>query len=812
MKSNYQSFDFPSQRVSASERNKPEWYANCCDWIIAQAQGIRDRDKLIKKYNILNGNIPDEFYKKILNPYNATNEKFKRFPATMRNYDLIKGIVRRYLGEYLKNPHDFIVGANNPEVVLAKNSKLRQELAIAVEQKIAARIQELYQQHIQEGNDPNTFNPQRSFDIEGFINEFNENYIDEISQQGQEILNVIKDITEDTLLYVRAYFDFISFGECYTYSDVVGNKLIKRVVEPINAYPIPNDSMFVEDHDMFAERRLLTYQQIIDEFSEYMTAKEREFIDTYYAKNSYTSTVDTSFYNFYNNYPELCAKFNQEDRELFKHQYMSKKDINSDLYEVWHVVWRGEIKMALVQYVNQSGFIDTRLEQENYKLNPELGDLSIEYIYRPQVFESVRIGTREIGIYPYKARAIAFDRNGKLPYNGVTELLPGFGKFSIVEIVAPYQVFYNIVAYHREMALAKNKLSVLLMAKSLLGDKSEEVIYRMLADGILLIDDTEDAGMLRAQQIRMLNTSIGDYISQLSSLLLEIEQSAKNQVDMTPQRYGEIANSAGKGVTDEAITRGSMGSVIVEYIMDAIRERDYLRDMDYSKLAWIDGLDTSYRDVDDKLKYFSLNIDNHVYADYVIKAKNSTKEQEKLNQLKQYAFNASQNGDTMMAIAAIAGDNVSSIVNLIKKYNAKKEEYEMQLKQMGQQLEQLKLQTEVQLIQIKGEEDRKTEELRGIIDKEIALIKADSSMLSFDNGLSENIKTKSAERIADAKNSVEREKVNIQRQKNMLDAITKQKELELKNKEIDTNLEIAKENKNRYDVKSKATNKSNSKK
>lgn len=812
MKSNYQSFDFPSQRVSASERNKPEWYANCCDWVIAQAQGIRDKDKLIKKYNVLNGNISDEFYKKILNPYNATNEKFKRFPATMRNYDLIKGIVRRYLGEYLKNPHDFIVGANNPEVVLAKNSKLRQELAMAVEQKIATRIQELYQQHIQEGNDPNTFNPQQSFDIEGFINEFNENYIDEISQQGQEILNVIKDITEDTLLYVRAYFDFVSFGECYTYSDIVGNKLIKRVVEPINAYPVPNDSMFVEDHDMFAERRLLTYQQIIDEFSEYMTAKEREFIDTYYAKNSHVSTVDTSFYNFYSNYPELCAKFNQEDREVFKTEYLSKQDINSDLYEVWHVVWRGEIKMALVQYINQSGFIDTRLEQESYKLNPELGDLSIEYIYKPQVFESVRIGTREIGIYPYKARAIAFDRNGKLPYNGVTELLPGFGKFSIVEIVAPYQVFYNIVAYHREMALAKNKLSVLLMAKSLLGDKSEEVIYRMLADGILLIDDTEDAGMLRAQQIRMLNTSIGDYIAQLSSLLLEIEQSAKNQVDMTPQRYGEIANSAGKGVTDEAINRGSMGSVIIEYIMDAIRERDYLRDMDYSKLAWIDGLDTSYRDVDDKLKYFSLNIDNHVYADYVIKAKNSTKEQEKLNQLKQYAFNASQNGDTMMAIAAIVGDNVSSIVNLIKKYNAKKEEYEMQLKQMDQQLEQLKLQTEVQLIQVKGEEDRKTEELRGIIDKEIALIKADSSMLSFDNDLSENIKTKSAERIADAKNSVEREKVNIQRQKNMLDAITKQKELELKNKEIDTNLEIAKENKNRYDVKSKTTNKSNSKK
>ena len=31
----------------------------------------------------------------------------------------MKGIIRRYIGEYIKNPHDFIVGANNPEVVFA---------------------------------------------------------------------------------------------------------------------------------------------------------------------------------------------------------------------------------------------------------------------------------------------------------------------------------------------------------------------------------------------------------------------------------------------------------------------------------------------------------------------------------------------------------------------------------------------------------------------------------------------------------------------------------------------------------------------
>ena len=36
---------------------------------------------------------------------------------------MMKGIIRRYIGEYIKNPHDFIVGANNPEVVFARDAE-----------------------------------------------------------------------------------------------------------------------------------------------------------------------------------------------------------------------------------------------------------------------------------------------------------------------------------------------------------------------------------------------------------------------------------------------------------------------------------------------------------------------------------------------------------------------------------------------------------------------------------------------------------------------------------------------------------------
>ena len=802
MRSEFQLYDFPIQRIPNSQKDKV-WGAKCADWIIAQGQGNRDSSELEIKYGILQGKIPDSFYKKILNPYNATQEKYKRFPATMRNYDLMKGIIRRYVSEYIKNPHDFVVGANNPEVVLARDSKLRQELQTLVQQQIAIRIQQSYQEWVNGGNDPQQFNPQESIDIEAFIKEFNENYIDDISAQGQSLLNVIKDLTEDTLLYARAYFDFVTFGECYTYTDIVGNTIVKRVVSPRDAFPVNTDSIFREDDDMFCERRKMTYQQIIDEFDDYLDDKQREFLNTYYAKRSTNTPTELSFGTYESYFPDICQKYSKEDRALFKNNPNMMRDTNSDLYDVWHVVWRGEARRAIVTYINESGFIDTRIEEDDYKLNIKLGDISIEYVYEPQVYECTRIGTRNDAIYPYGARAIAFNRNGKLPYNGINELLPGFGKFSIIDIVTPYQVFYNIVAYHREMVIAKNKLNILMLAKSLLGKVPEETIYRMIADGVLYIDDTNDQGMLRAQQVRMLQSNLGEYLTQLGNLLEETKQSANEQVDMTPQRYGEIANSAGKGVTEEAVIRGSMGTVIIEFMMDCMRERDYNRDLDYTKLAWIDGLDTSYRDVDGNLKYISLDVDSHIYADYIIKAKNSIKEQDKLRQLQQFAFSAAQNGDNMMAIAAIEGDNVASISKLIKKYQQQKEAHEQELQQLEQQTLQMTQQFELQKIQAKGEEDRKTKELEGYLDQQIELIRADANMISYNAEVGEDNKEAGIDRLNAARARVEREKVNIEKQKNLLDTFNKERDRQVKMHDIDTKLKIAKENKNRYDFKSK---------
>lgn len=791
--------NFPKQRVSAKEKNKPEFYANSCDWLISQALSIAQTDDIEKKYHFLKGNIDAEYYKKILNPYNATNKDYQRFPATMRNYDMVGGVVRRYVGEYIQNPHDFIVGANNPEVVLARDAKLRQELMAIVQQKIAERIKQNYEQFVQQGGQPEQFNPQDNFDVEAFIKEFNENYIDDISAQGQDILNVIDDLTDAAALYARAYFEWVAFGRVFTYTEIQGNKIVKRVVSNRDAFPIPNDNILVEDFDAFCERRMMTFQQIMDEYYDILDDKGKEFLDTYYISGKMTSQDDRGLLqweSFKKLYPDMCNKFTANEREFFERQPIMAREYNNNLIEVWHVVWRGEVKKGILTY-QQNGIIGETIVDEDYTLNPDNGDIDIEWIWESQVFECDRIGGRNNAIYPYKCRPIAYNRNGKLPYNGLIELMPGLGRFSIIDLIMPYQIFGNIIAYHREMALAKNKLNVLLIAKSLLGNVPEETIYRMAADGVLYIDDEDDQGMLRAQQVRMLNSDTSAYIAQLTELINANEQAANLKVDMTPQRYGEIANSAGKGVTEQAIIRGSMGSVIVEFMFDYMREHDYARDMDYTKLAWIDGLRTSYKTKNDaSIKYFSLDVDKHIYADYVIKAKLSAKERDKLNQYKQFAFSAAQNGDAGMAAVAIEGDNTAEIKKGILKFQEINRQHEERMKQLDAQNAQMLQQYELDKIAAEGQQDRETLALEKYLDGQIEEMKA---VLSPTGGLNNGAVNTAA--VDAAKTAIEREKIAVEREKVGAQIQANNQKFASDIYKADMSYKVAKQNKNKFDKK-----------
>ena len=799
-----QSYNFPQQRVSGSEKQKAEWYANCIDYIIDAGLAANDRSEDETMLSIQRGIIPDDFYKKTLNPYNSAKEKYTRFPATMRNLDIMNDIIRRYVSEYFKGIHEFVVGANNPEIVLNKEAKLKEKVLQLAEQAFQQKFEQEYQAAVQQaqanGQDPQQINPQDIMpDIEQFVAQFNEQYIDDESKQAQEVLNYIRSMTEDNIIYLGCFFDYVTLGECFSYTEIKGNKLIKERVPVLEAYPVPNSNFFVEDHDMFARRMWMSYQQIVDTFDDSLTDKDRKFLETYYAKDNSTGSVTMLPYSqLFEAYPDVCGKFTKEERELFKKDPVRVSEINNNLYEVWHVVWRGEAKRGILTYINEIGLQTTRIVEEDYKLNKEAGDISIEWEYEPQVYEGYRIGHRYTSIYPIKARPIPFNRDGKLPYNGIMEILPFMGKFSIIKLITPYQIMRNIFAYHREMVIAKNKLLILMLPESLIASDTEDKLYKMAADGILLVDDEDDASGIKMQQVRMLNASMGDYITQITNLMEATKQEAREMVDMNMQRYGDIAQSAGAATTQEAITRSSMGMVILVQMFDEFRKHDYNRDIDYAKLAYIDGLDTTYWDILGNKKFLSLDVNSFVNSDCSTTVRNDSKELDKIQQLRQWAFSAAQNGDLDMAIAAISGDNVSQIKATVQKFMDIKRQHEKDMQQAEQMLKQADIEAKLQEIAAKGEQDRLTEQLKYQYELQLKYIDVDMSMLSSPvEGSDADARLK--ELAETNKANIEREKINLARQQMQADLYSKAADRQVKREDIAAKERIAKTNKNRYD-------------
>ena len=801
------SFQFPKQQVDAATKAKPDWYANSIDYIIGLGLSLNDRTETETMLNVLHGDLPQEFYKKTLNPYNATNERFKRFPATLRNYDIMSDIIRRYIGEYFKGTHEFAVGANNPDIVFERNQALKEKVMQAAQQAFQQEFERKYKEAVEQaqgqGQSPESINPQEVMpDPEEFIAKFNQDYIDKESKQGQDILNYIRDLTNDAQIYLTAFFNYCSLGECYSYSEIRNHKIYKESVPVLEAYPIPNNNMFVEDHDMFARKLMMSYNQIMDMFDNDLTDKDKTYLENYYSNYRDSSATRTlSYKEFYETYNNVCDKFSKDERNFFKQNNLAPYNNNSNLYEVWHVVWKGFAKRGILTFTNEIGMQDQRVVEEDYQLNPEAGDINIEWVWEQQVYEGYRIGTRYTGIYPIKARPIAYQRKGKLPYNGIMEVIPYMGKFSIISIITPFQVLRNIIAYHQEMVIAKNKMMILMLPKSLIVNDAEDVIYKMAADGTLLVDDEDDAGGIKMQQVRMLNANMGQYITELTNLKEQIKLEARELVDMNAQRYGQIAQSAGASTTQNAISQSSTGSIIIFQMFDEFRRKDYNRDIDYAKLAFIDGLDVAYNDkINGKRHYLSLDVNSFINSDYSVTVRNTAKEVDKVQQLKQWAFSAAQNGDLEAALAAITGDNVSAISDSIKQFTELKRKHEEAMKQVDQQIQEQANQMKLAEIQAKGEQDRQTLALKAQYDLQLEYAKGDIALLGDQDPNNDAVATANITRLQEeTKRAIEQSKVQLEREKIAMDTYNAAADRQVKREQMKNDLRIAKANKNKYD-------------
>lgn len=756
---------FPDQRVKASKKEKEEWYIPFTNYIIDRAVAANDKNDTLENIKAANGEISDETIKYALQPYSkdiSSQDKQLKFPNTIRDIDYITPLKERYMGEYIKQYHNYQVYIHDSDSVLDRNK----DLARALKSKLAQKFQQL----IQTGDESIL----KDFDADKFAKKFIEEWVDERVIRGQKRLDLINDLTDSIVKYIQGFYYWWACEEVYSYRTIISNELVTEIIPPWEYYRVDSGELFVEDDDMGMRKYKMSISKIIDNFRDDLTDKDIEYI-----KAVASNELDGTCYVTSNLLLDRKA-FNMYGSSFSSSQTNIDFTDNSKLVDIYHCVAKTETLIYKLKYIDYiTGEIKEVEVPQDYKLNEFAGDISLEEDWINEVYHSYRIGGKVEGVY-IPAKPVDVQRQEinnssicKLPYNGLKGMLRNSKLNPIPKRSIVYQALLKLYNYQREKAIAKFKTFNLIPESLILDSENmslEERFTYAAIDDILPFNDTDIEPSVVQAIKNLYNQGAERYISILTEVIESLKKEMMDMANMNEQRYGDIGQQAGKSVTEYAITKATTGSILMFEMYNKFRERDYMANLDYSKAAWIDGKKGSYIDpVSKEVSYVEIDGLADLGTNYGVFIRNSALEEEKLKMYREIAFSASQNGDFNLAVDAIHSENSTEIRRLIKRAVEANKEYEtnmekarnelqVQLQESQKEIEDSNKLHEKELTQMKesANTDRKIAELE---------VKLKEIQMKFNQPVDTDITDEYKAKMQEADMELKRQKLDLDRLK-----------------------------------------------
>ena len=435
------------------------------------------------------------------------------------------------------------------------------------------------------------------------------------------------------------------------------------------------------------------------------------------------------------------------------------------LVEVVTVYWKSRKRIGFLSYIDpNTGTQEVKEVDETFKLSKEMKEqmgASLEWEWVNEVWEGIRIDRRfYIKMNPLAIQRTSMDNPSicKLPINGRKYSDINSQPISLVSLGIPYQLNYNIYKYRMELAIARSKdiiaqFDINMIPKNWDMDK---FMYFVEGTGIAWVDYNKEGIQLSPQHQSVLDMSIktiSQYLTLLESIMVEWEKLS----GVNRQRQGSMGTYEGKGTSQQAIVQSSHITEDLFRKFSNFEQRELQGLIDYSKVAWISGKKGMFVMPDNTLAELEIDGLGHLETEYGIFVSDAGKDVEKLQAIRGFAQAAVQNGLPMSAaISIFESDSFPQIKDKIRQAEKAQEELnkaqqEAQSQQSQQQMQIQQAQLEVQ--QLDKEKDRQ-------LQIELALIAAEND---------------------DKKNSASLEKM-------MKDFEIKQKQLELKEQEINNKL------------------------
>jgi len=690
----------PDQYVSSNfKMTDKKWGMEMTNFVIDLASSFSNKSDVQKYLDAANGIVDKATYKYVLATYNTAQGKKEDMPGTIRDVDFLKPIKDRYMGEFIGAYHNYQVFANDPDVVLKRNAKIGEKVYEMLMQKL---VNELNAKGVETGKESKEVP-----DIDKWLATATEDWSDDQVIDGQKRLDLLNALVDAKGKYIQAYFYWWACEEFYSYREVHKNDVNFDIISPLEYFRVPSGNQFVEDDDFGMRKYKLSLPQVIDRFREELSEKEMKYLTTL---NNTRTGNNTAIVDF-----EMIMQLDDfAQRNINRQSGSFRKSFTDKLWctEIYHAVYKTPIKVGILTFMAPSGKVEEMEVDTDYEFDSEAGDIDIKWDHINQFWESYRIGPMDTGIY-IKPRPIEVQREKfndssicKNPYNGISYLMKDNEKAPIPYRVLPYLALYRIYTLQQERAIAKFK-SWIMLPESLLSDTdemtTEERLDQANKDGTLPYDDTANANVANGVK-EVATQAIVQYVQIIDGILARLKADAWEVSNMNNARVGaDKGGQAGKAVTEYSYNQALTGSVWHLEIFNNFRERDYMANLDYSKVAWLDGKQGSFVDPNtNEVVYVKVDGENHLSQNLGVFVRNSNELDAMAKQLKEVAFAAAQNGNEDIAVEAITNKNISQLKQLVKDAAKAKRDFELQMKdiegknniqvqQVAQQTKQLEL-------------------------------------------------------------------------------------------------------------------------
>lgn len=648
------------------------------DYYIDKAGYNNHIQEMLKLRDMVHGIIYEGDYSKYTNPFNyktGVNGKTPQFNATLRNHNILKGIVNLLLGEFGRRSHEYTVVESNPDKESVYLDKLTEALKGYYQQEVVNKMNEQ--------GFPTGYPSQELPPLEQYKENFTKSYKEQLVFTGQEALDYIKFNQDIDSKILDAYWEWVVYGRWYSFKGILHDDVIYEQVSALEMYtPYETHSRFVEDRSFAVRKRQVSAAVFVDMFRGDIEDELLDKIDSDYFGTNLSSpqfTIPTGY-----------------NGGLYKAPTVHYGDSVSPLYgagtiDLYHVQFKTWVKVGILEYEDPLGQIRTIEVDETYKLDKALGDIRIKWEWINQVMEAYKANEYYLNVREVVENRAELNNSSvqKLGYNGIEERAPGNGIQSIIKEGVEFQEIINIQHYQVEKICQKNKDKLLVMPFGMIPRKQglteKDVMYHADATSILWVDETSPSASYGSQMIKSIDMSLGQYIGEQLEFIKYVKQEYWDTIGMNPQRYADVGQNAGKGTTEAAIVRSAIITAELTRQFDKCLEKDYAGLVDISKLAWVNGKKGNYIKSDGTEAILTLNADDVIYhtnSSYGVFVKDAFENTEARDAIRALAQPLVQNGASVSGVAKLwSTNNTTKLIKIVEQAEALNQKYQQQIQE-----------------------------------------------------------------------------------------------------------------------------------